>query len=38
MTGISVNQLNDAYSNIIINNNSTVKASIEQEMAQHSRT
>lgn len=38
MAGISVNQLNDAYSNSIINNKSTVKASIEQEMEQHSRT
>lgn len=37
MTGISVNQLNDAYSNSIINNKSTVKASIEQEMEKHSR-
>ena len=33
MTGISVNQLNDAYSNSIINNKSTVKASIEMSFS-----
>lgn len=38
MTGVSLNKLNDAYSNSIMNNKSTVKASIEQEMEQHSRT